>query len=337
MPMLQRLEECLSQINDKHTKYHAMIDKMIEHNKKTINKQNGSERYYDSTIEIGQSIDVESRTINTRAIERREVGPAKLHIILNYENGTTWKVILPLQFLLKSWGGANSGYQCYVHTIMHNFPRFIRPDQAQRVLEDKFNDKDQFYYVGITGRNWLQRLNEHMGEMRRGSRKKFHQAWRDSIGMKDVLFVSSLMDINLTYEDAMKWEEITVDKWSSDDYGLNMIPGGFKGLRFLHEHRITDRVNIPFEERDKAIAEYLRKNPRKGIPNPFISELWKNDDFYLRVIESKEKNLSADQVRSIRKLNDMGWPADEIAKEINALDVDQVKRVLAGKTYKRIH
>ena len=336
MAVFQRLDECLHQINDRRSKFSGLIDNLIEHNKKSINRQCGSDRYCDSPIEIGQAIRISDGTIHTQAIEGSEKGPAKLHLILEYEIGTTWKLILPLQFLLKGWGDANSGHQCYVHTITHNIPRYVKAAQAKEVLADKMNDKDQYYYVGITGRNWLQRFNEHLGEIRRGSNKSFHKAWRDSLGMKDVLFTSSLMDINLTYENSMKWEEVAVDKWASDAYGLNMIPGGFKGLKFLHKHRITDRVNITFEERDRAIAEYIRQNPRKGIPNPFISELWKDDDYYLRMNEAHPKRLLAEQVRQIRQLANEECSIEQIVKEVNAIDERQVKDVINGKTYFRI-
>ncbi|MCP4459980.1 MAG: hypothetical protein GY816_18450 [Cytophagales bacterium] len=334
MPMGQRLEECLRQINDKHEKYRGLIDKLIEHNIKTLNKSCGSERYCDSPIEIAQGLNIGSRTINTQAIERPQKGPAKLHIIMEYENGTTWKAIVPLQFLLKGWGDANSGYQCYVHTIAHNMLRVGTFDQLQA---RQGTDKDDYYYVGITGRNWLHRLSEHLGEIRRGSRRRFYQAWRDSLGIKDVLFVSALMDINMTYEDAMNWEERNVDKVAYGPNGLNMIPGGFKGAKFLHEHRVTDRVGITLEERERAIDKYVRQNPRKGIPNPFISELWEDDDFYLRVIKARPKTLSPLQVRQIRALAEKGWSVSGITKEINALNETQVKNVLAGKTYQRIH
>ena len=166
-------------------------------------------------------------------------------------------------------GDANRGYQCYVHGISHHAPREGTFEQLQL---RQATDKDDYSYVGITGRNWLLRLGEHLGEIHRGSRRKFYQAWRDSLGIKDVLFVSSLMNINATYEDAMKWEEHNIDTVAYGPNGLNMIPGGFKGLRFLHKLRITDHANISLEERDKAIEEYVRRNPRKGIPNPFISE-----------------------------------------------------------------
>jgi len=70
-----------------------------------------------------------------------------------------------------------------------------------------------------------------MGEMGRGSRKRFHSAWRQSTGQVNVHFSSHLLNINLTYKEAMSWEEYHTDRIGPNL--LNMISGGFKGLREL--------------------------------------------------------------------------------------------------------
>ncbi|NNC63906.1 MAG: hypothetical protein HKN84_03895 [Gammaproteobacteria bacterium] len=104
--------------------------------------------------------------------------------------------------------------------------------------------------------------------------------------MSDVHFVSSPMDMNLTFEDAMKWEEDGVEKFACEPNGLNMIPGGSKGLKFLHKHRITDRAGISLDGRDSSISDYHLQNSRKNIPNPFMAGLWEvgalNDDSPIR-------------------------------------------------------
>ena len=333
LPLAQRLEHCLGQINSKDGPLRGSIDRLIEHNKNTRNRSRASRRHCNSSIEIAQLSDVGRRTINTQAIEGPERGPAKLHTIFVYPNGIEWKTIVPLQFLLKGWGDANRGHQCYIHAIAHS----LDPLGNEHTLKARReSDSDDYYYVGVTGRNWLLRLSEHLGEIGRGSNKRFHAAWRRGEYMKNVLFISSLMDINLSYEDAMNWEELHVDRVAYGPNGLNMIPGGFKGLKFLHEHRITNGTQITLEARDKAIAEYLRQNPRKGIPNPFMAELWENDEHYLKVIESRPKTLSPDQVRKIRELARAGWSVSEITKETGALNPTQVKKVISGKTYRRI-
>ena len=155
--------------------------------------------------------------------------------------------------------------------------------------------------------------------------------------MKNIHYGSILQDINMTYKEAMIWEERAVDRYAHGPNGLNMIPGGFKGLKFLYEHRITDGSRISLEDREKAIAEYLRQNPRKGVPNPYLSDLWKDDDYYLKVIQARPKTLSPDQVLQIRSLNSQGKSMDEIADAVGALNVIQVKNVIAGRTYRRIH
>ena len=154
--------------------------------------------------------------------------------------------------------------------------------------------------------------------------------------MTDVHFSSYLSDINLTFEDAMNWEEQKVDRIAYGPNGLNMIPGGFKGLELLHKLRISDRIDLSLEDRDKAIAEFVRRNPRKGIPNPFIAELWKDDEYYLKVIEARPKTLSPSQVKKIRELVKIGRSVSEIAEEVDALNEMQVKNVIAGRTYGRI-
>lgn len=333
LPTTQRLEECLRQINDHNEKFDGLIDGLIEHNKKTINKSVGIRRLQPVPIDIAQGINVTEGAIHTQALERPEKSPLLLNIIFDYENHTSWKIILPLQYLLKGWGDANRGHQCYVHTIARNMPRV---GTVLQLIQREADQSDNYNYVGITGRNWLLRLSEHLRAIHSGSRRTFYKAWRDNLGFKDVLYVSQLSDINLEYEDAMNWEETFVDAIASGPNGLNMIPGGFKGLKFLHQLRITDHVNTSLKDRDKAIEEYIRRNPRKGIPNPFISELWENDDYYLRVIEARPKTLSADQVKQIRALGQMGWSVSQIAKEVKALNETQVKNVLAGKTYQRV-
>jgi hypothetical protein len=231
-------------------------------------------------------------------------------------------------------GDANAGHQCYIHTIIQKMDK--RTGFTPYHVE-KDGNSDKYDYVGITGRNWLLRLNEHIGEVRRGSRKRFHKAWRENLGLSNINYSSQLVNVNQSFEEAMNWEEETVDQIANGPNGLNMIPGGFKGLKYLHKLRLTDRINISLEEREEAIIKFIKRNPRKGIPNPFLSELWKDDDFYLKIMEARPKSLSPDQVRRIKKLHKSGMPIEEIVKEVGAINSSQVKRVIDGKTYTRYH
>jgi hypothetical protein len=333
LPLVKRLEHCLCDINDKGPQFQGLFDKLIQLNSQSINSPSSSQRLLKTSLDIVQIAYVADRLINTVGSEFPDPSPSRLHIGLSLNNNLSWKVIVPLQFLLKGWGDANQGHQGYIHSITHNV---ARNETFEQLYERQMKDQDSYYYVGITGRNWLQRLSEHVGEIHRGSRRSFHRAWRESLGMKNVQIVSSLMAINMTYDEAMNWEEAKVDQIASDQYGLNMIPGGFKGLKYLHKLRITNKGKVSLRERELAIEEYIRRNPRKGIPNPFIRALWENDDFYLKVIAARPKNLTPSQVYRIRELHADGWSPEEITEEVAALNVGQVKRVISGKAYSRI-
>jgi hypothetical protein len=339
--IVQKLELCLAGVNDaamlnnKPNLSRHCVDNMIEHNIKTKDKQKGRwKRNYPSDLEIAVALNYYDDSIHVQAVEANPpiFQMALLHIIYESDSGSVWKIILPLQFLLKGWGDANSGYQGYVHTISHNLPKGMTPKERS-----KRNDRaDDYTYVGITGRNWIQRFSEHMKETKRECRYRFHKAIRDALNMENVLFNSWLEDINMTYEEAMNWEEIEVDKIASDWNGLNMIPGGFKGLKELHKHRLIKSLHISLEERDNAICKYIKEHPRKGIPNPFISQLWEDDEYYLRINEANPKRLSPDQVRQIRLLSKEGWSESDITIKVGALNERQVKDVLSGRAYSRI-
>lgn len=333
LSIIRKLEDCLFGINNSGGKHSGSIDALIRHNEKTINSRKGSKRLCFSPIQIAINSVISNHDIQIPPITGPESPFSQLHLSLQFDNDIIWKTIMPLQFLLKGWGDADAGYQCYIHTISQNMNK-IQSLYDWKARRD--HDSDEYFYVGITGRNWLLRFSEHIGEMHRGSRKKFHSAWRESLGLQNVLFISILKEVNLSFEDAMNWEEKYVDKISYGPQGLNMIPGGYKGLQYLHKLRVINHTNITLEERDAALERYIRENPRKGIPNPFISELWKDDEFYLKVIEARPNTLSPEQVRTIRELGKKGLQADKIVDEVEALNIIQVKNVLAGKTYRRI-
>ncbi len=139
-----------------------------------------------------------------------------------------------------------------------------------------------------------------------------------------------------SFEQIMSWEEDFVDRYMELGVSLNMIPGGFKGMRFLHKHRLLSSDRVSVKERDAALVKYQRQHPKAGIPNLLISELWKDDEYAARIICGHEGRLSVQQVHEIRKLNGMGIPLEKIMKLVEASNVQQVKRVISGETYTRI-
>jgi hypothetical protein len=120
-------------------------------------------------------------------------------------------------------------------------------------------------------------------------------------------------------------------------FSLNMVPGGFKGLRFLHEHCVTTSINISLEEREQAIVEYIRRDGvRTRVPNLLLAQLWRDDEFYLKVLAGRDDVLTPNQVVTIRQLAAEGKDERMIFEIVGARNVEQVKRLLAGKTYKRV-
>ena len=174
--------------------------------------------------------------------------------------------------------------------------------------------------------------------MRRGSNKAFHQAWREMMGIKEVLHVSTLVNVNYDKDKAMLWEE-----WAVDSHGtvsspniLNMIPGGYKGMKELYKLGITKREKISLKERDKAIAEYLKRYPRRGMPAPWVKEYWQEYENYKKYIDKRTDTLSEDQVRLIRSLHKIGRTPAEIVLEVGARNERQVKDVISGRYYSSV-
>lgn len=246
-----------------------------------------------------------------------------LHIRVKEATGLTRSVSVPLQVLMMGYGDITQGHQGYSHSIV-----FMEPDGG--MLKEVF-------YIGVTSRNWLVRMEEHLAEIRGGSNKRFHAAWRAYAGDTNVMLSSELIVLSHTFEGIMAWEEEQVDAMMEAGKSLNMIPGGFKGLRFLHEHRLTDKVEISLEERDRAIAAYARRvGVRAGVPNLFLAELWRDDEFYLKVLAGRSDVLTPGQVLAIRDLAAKGRTSQQIFETVGARNVEQVQRVLQGKTYTRV-
>lgn len=135
----------------------------------------------------------------------------------------------------------------------------------------------------------------------------------------------------------MAWEETMVDQCMKNKVSLNMIPGGFKGMKFLHKFRLLNSDRVTIAERDAAVLEYQKINPRSGIANLLISELWKDDEYAAKVICSSDDRLSVEQVLKVRELNSCGYTEQQILEIIKGKNILQIQRVISGKTYSRIH
>lgn len=246
-----------------------------------------------------------------------------VHATVAEFEGTPWSISFPLQYIMKGFPKIKDQHFGYCHKIA--------------LLDDNGNFDKEYVYIGVTKRNWLKRMSEHFNEVKSGSNKLFHKTWREFIGSKRVMLSSELIVGDHTFEQIMAWEETMVDKYMDNKLSLNMIPGGFKGMKYLHKHRLLKSERVSIDERDNAALEFQKSHPKSGITNLLISELWKNDDYAMKVICGANDRLSVEQVLKIRELNEFGMSTKKITEVVNARNLLQVQRIINGKTYSRIH
>jgi hypothetical protein len=142
----------------------------------------------------------------------------------------------------------------------------------------------------------------------------------------------------LSYDQAMEVEEHWVERISLYPKGLNMIPGGHAGLRYLGKMNAL-RPGDTGEERDRAISDAMRGNSKGshvGGSNSLIAVHWTNPAYATAVICNRDDRLSPDQIRMARILSGCDWSEQRIAEHVGARNEAQVKRLLAGSTYNRI-
>lgn len=246
-----------------------------------------------------------------------------LHSTVALFDNTEWTISLPLQHIMQGYPNIKNQHYGYAHKIA--------------ILNPINNTVEKEYaYIGITGRNWLQRMSEHFNEIKNGSNKLFHKMWREFTGDKNVMLSSELIVGDHSFNQIMDWEEYMVDNLMKTGLSLNMIPGGFKGVKFLHEHRLLKSSSNSLDEIEKAKIEYQKNNPRLSVPNILISNLWKDDEYATKIICGSDGRLSVEQIQKIRQLGQEGLSPQAITNTVNAKNELQVKRVLTGKTYTRI-
>lgn len=220
-------------------------------------------------------------------------------------------------------------------------------DHSQEELGEQFKAAR---YIGLTSRNWQTRYREHQRDALTGSELLFHTSLAavfpeggvSQVGMgvfeivrRGLCLTSELEYVNLTYEEAMQVEEKLVER-TLHPAGLNMIPGGFAGLKFLHKLGFLSRTKATVEERNLAAARYLQQLPRQRNPAPWIAERWELDEYYEQVVLNRSNTLNREQVHQIRKFgNDLKFNPEIIAR-LSGASERQVRDVLSGKYYSRV-
>lgn len=249
-------------------------------------------------------------------------------------------ISIPLQCVIKNWGDASKDHMIYEHDISPM-------DHAADQLGEQFKAAR---YIGLTSRNWQTRYREHQRDALTGSELLFHttlasvfpEGGISQVGMgvfevvrRGLCLTSELEYVNLTYEEAMQVEEKLVER-TLHPAGLNMIPGGFAGLKFLHKLGFLSRGKATVEERNLAAAKYLHQLPHQRNPSPWISERWQKDEYYEQVVLGRPNTLGKEQVQQIRKFgNDWKFNPKIIAR-LSGASERQVRDVLSGKYYSRV-
>lgn len=218
-------------------------------------------------------------------------------------------IVLPLNAMMKGSAELRDMHCVYSHSILTETP---------------------LTYIGITKQRWFDRWAQHKRSAETGSGYIFHSALRQHI---DCRVVHKVLLCELPYDAAMHFEEEFVNECSLYPIGLNMIPGGFAGLKYLHKLGISAKSAA---ERDAAIESVASRENIDGKPNPLCAARWASDQDYInRVICGHSGRLTVDQVRSIRLLSQFDKSANEISL-ITGANLKQVLSVSAGKYYGKV-
>ncbi|MGE4340239.1 MAG: hypothetical protein AB7E55_30445 [Pigmentiphaga sp.] len=219
------------------------------------------------------------------------------------------RVAVPLNSLLKGSPDQKGTHCIYLHSIMTDCP---------------------ISYIGITKQAWFARYAQLRQAASSGSCLIFHSALREHA---NVPMTHRVLVDGLDYQSAMMLEEEFVDMFSLYPKGLNMIPGGFAGLRYLSSLGIAARSAA---ERDAEIERIANRESIDGRPNPLCAARWASDqDFINRVICGHSGRLSVEQVRIIRLHAEFGRKVEHIAAEIGSTS-KKVRDVAAGRRYGRV-
>lgn len=118
---------------DNIKEHKGIVTKLIQKNQITQGKKPW-DRFLNYDIEVCYDMDFRTKVAQLR-IQNYYVFPEgsrsgfdkKINSMFSmiHQDGTRWTFKIPLQFLLKGWGDANDGHQCYSHCIKLSGNRYI--------------------------------------------------------------------------------------------------------------------------------------------------------------------------------------------------------------------
>ena len=257
----------------------------------------------------------------------------------------------PLPYLAHQPRNFVRQYVIYLHHLGGR--KVSDPDPDPASLRPSYGD-DYLTYIGLTKQGWQKRFSQHMSKARSGSPLRFHQALRDNyVGARVI--GHRVLTLCETEKEAMDLEEMFVKGGTREDFrdpdsfekkgekwvfgtlypkGLNMIPGGYAGLKVLHKMGVM-KDNQPFnvDQRDDLLIEALK---RGGQANPLLAAHWNDENYATKVICGPEGRLKPNQIQEARTLGLLGRETSEITNIVGAKNERQIKNLLQGSTYSRI-
>ncbi|MDD9718732.1 hypothetical protein PVW48_18375 [Dinoroseobacter sp. PD6] len=259
--------------------------------------------------------------------------------------------VMPLGFALRALEDLTlreGGYQVYQHHLYRSrnpLPFAPQVAGAMPTLSYSALAGTGLVYTGLTGRSWARRFQEHKRSAASGSQTLFHTALRGDF-FPIVKTEHEILRAGLDRETAMRVEEVVIEERSLfpiHQQGLNMIPGGAAGMKFLSQFRRSGSLPEPGncdEAYIDALNEMLRARRAGCAPDATaIARLWaENLTYRIGVTCGRQDRLSQMQITFARIWHASGWSPEKIAHHLDGVDerqanLSQVQRLLAGETY----
>jgi hypothetical protein len=217
------------------------------------------------------------------------------------------------------------------HVLLVPIPLLMRgrPEvrETNTVYYHGFNEPAETY-IGITQNRWAERFAQHRYSANSGSPYLFHRKMRSNEGP----MVHRVIASGLSRDAAMAMEESLVED-TLYPRGLNMIPGGYAGLKYLHSLGLRKTTAW---DKDIVVERLPRLETIDGRPNPLCAARWQTDqNFVNKVICGHGARLTVEHVREARLMSDKGLTGFAIAASLCRSE-DQIMRLLRGKTYTRV-
>ena len=243
-----------------------------------------------------------------------------------------WLLWLP--DIIKEPAGPYIVYEVSVDTGRLDHQGFLleRPD-----IPDKFiphSDDNQKSYIGVTSQGVINRLIQHARDAVNGTGYVFHRfvlRQFNAVGASDKV-QSRVLRTGLTRDQAMDAEEKLVENATLYPRGLNAIPGGYAGMRYLAERNFKTNAKRLIKNRAGELTNFFKSNPG----NPLLAlRLQSDDELISRIICKNPRNFGLSEVRHIRAMAELGYTEEQIAEEVKA-NQQRIHNLLTEKTYSRV-